>query len=618
MTFNQTHVSDTLTWTVSTEEPSNDTSVTNQVQCNLEVDVRDRNAIDYPASIRISDINFIEIDDPEELIASPDDLPVRYSFEIPPGDDRPTITLSITDSSDVSETATFHLSHSEAIHLASRILKGAATNEIINSLNQHFTSISKSGGFRDEIEYFTSFNEYVQLLEFIYAAESNQYADDTRTVMKRVLRPHGRYTAESPHDLETKIEQYNSKTHLGTISTGSVIVEQIYDVLSKSNKKDQIQIDSLDEISDRFGLNHDWSDLLNENQLSLLLAAYYAERGPDVFEAILHRQDPDQLPGIERSEFLEHLADTLTEHAEGKEGKNVLSASLYEHAAKIYDEIGADEQAVTASVQAHIGTGFQAMQNEEYSTAREAFRKAVRESKNSSELEGLFIFVANKEATAIQEQFKHDGDLEAALDHIESLIELINNHASSTIHINEDAPLYDVTETKDYLKEKKEVTDIDRSEVPIPDDERDDESVEEVEREYTEVRRKKRDQQFRKRVKQVYDDTCAVCGSQRRTPDGRPEVEAAHIHPAGDDGPDKIKNSLALCKLHHWAFDNGWIAVNDNYSIIVRDAPHVNGYSEFSELDGKDLVLPNDEDLYPQQESFEYHRKEHGFETSHE
>jgi len=192
------------------------------------------------------------------------------------------------------------------------------------------------------------------------------------------------------------------------------------------------------------------------------------------------------------------------------------------------------------------------------------------------------------------------------------LIEIINEHP--TIQIG---GLDDVIETKDYLEEKEEATDTEQNEVPIPDEEFED-TVEEVEREYTEVRRKKRDQKFRKRVKKVYDDTCAVCGSQRRTPDGRPEVEAAHIKRAGDHGPDKIKNAIALCKLHHWAFDNGWIAVDDNYSIIVRDAPHVNGYDDFSELAGTDLVLPNDDDLHPRQEIFEYHREQNGFETGHE
>ena len=609
MTFNQTHVSDTLTWTISIEEPSDDASVTDPVQCDLEVDVGDRNAIDYPASIRITDINFTTLDDAEELIASPDDLPVRYSFEISSSNDRPTITLSITDSGDVSETATFHLSHSEAVHLASKILNGEETDGIIELIEQHFTSVSRSTGFRGEIEHFTSFNEYVQLLDFIYGAESNRYADDARTVMKRVLRPHGPYTAESINDLETKIELYSSQPHLGDISTKDVVVEHIYDVLSQSSNKENITIDSLDEISTRLNLNHDWSKLLTETELSLILAAYYVERGPDGVEAVLHRQDPDQLHDIERSKSPEHLADTLIQHAEETKKENALVASLYEHAAEIYDAIGADEQAARATTQSQINTAFQAIEEEDHTTVRESFRNAVRESAEYPNLGGEFIFTANQEATAIKKQFQHDGDLETARDNIESLTEIINEHP--TIQIE---GLDDVIETKEYLEEKKEATDTDQSEVPIPDDERDDASLKDVEREYTEVRRKQRDQQFRDRVIQVYNGTCAICGSQRRTPDGRPEVEAAHIQPAGDDGPDKIKNGIALCKLHHWAFDNGWIAVNDNYSIIVRDAPHVNGYDGFSELEGTDLVLPSDDGLHPEQEFFEYHREAHGFE----
>jgi putative restriction endonuclease len=171
-----------------------------------------------------------------------------------------------------------------------------------------------------------------------------------------------------------------------------------------------------------------------------------------------------------------------------------------------------------------------------------------------------------------------------------------------------------VTETKEYLEEKDGTTDTEQSDVPIPDEERDEEQITEtVEREYTEVRRKQRDQQFKQRVKQVYDETCAVCGSRRRTPDGRPEVEAAHIQPVRDGGPDKVRNGIALCKLHHWAFDQGWLAVDNDYSIIVREAPHVNGYDGFAELDGTDLILPSDDDLHPELEFFEYHRKEHGF-----
>jgi len=607
MSFKQTHTSGNLTWTVSIKELSASSSVTDPVQCELEVDVVDRNVINYPASIRIVDINFTALDDPEKLIASPDDLPVQHSFEIPAGDGRPTIRIKLTDSGDVAETVTCDLSYAEVIHLASRILNDRDADETVDLIKQHFTSVSGSDGFRGEIEYFTSFEEYVQILDFIYSHEKPRHRNDAGTVKKRVLRPYSKYWAESIQDLETKIEFWNSQPHLDHISTGDVVVEHIYDVLSQSNKKQNTTADSFEEISTQLDLNHNWSKILTENELSLLLAAYYAERGPDAVEPVLHRQDPDRLPNVDWDAFPEHLADTLTEHAEENEKENVLVASLHEHAANIYDDAGEDEQAARATTQSYINTAFQAIDNNRHTTVRESFRNAVHESADYPNLGGVFIFAANQEATAIKKQFQHDGNLETARDNIESLIEIINEHP--TIQIG---GLDDVIETRDYLEEKEEATDTEQNEVTIPDDELEDD-IQDVERDTTEVPRKQRDQQLKKRVKQVYDNTCAVCGSQRRTPDGRPEVEAAHIKQASDGGPDKIKNSLTLCKLHHWGFDNGWIAVTNDLVIIVKDAPHVNGYEEFSKLNGNELILPDNEDLYPEQEYFQYHREAHGF-----
>ncbi|WP_244531481.1 HNH endonuclease [Halogranum amylolyticum] len=62
-------------------------------------------------------------------------------------------------------------------------------------------------------------------------------------------------------------------------------------------------------------------------------------------------------------------------------------------------------------------------------------------------------------------------------------------------------------------------------------------------------------------------------GKSRETPSGDPEVEAAHIYPRSENGADDPRNGLALCKLHHWAFDSGWLAVSDDYEILVKDVP---------------------------------------------
>ncbi len=39
-------------------------------------------------------------------------------------------------------------------------------------------------------------------------------------------------------------------------------------------------------------------------------------------------------------------------------------------------------------------------------------------------------------------------------------------------------------------------------------------------------------------------------------------------------------NGLALCKLHHWAFDEHLIAINDSYNLIVSSGFEERGHSE--------------------------------------
>lgn len=130
---------------------------------------------------------------------------------------------------------------------------------------------------------------------------------------------------------------------------------------------------------------------------------------------------------------------------------------------------------------------------------------------------------------------------------------------------------------------------------------------------YTEVRQRIRDAVFRRLVRQVYDETCAICGQRRETPNGNPEVEAAHIYPKEDSSPDVVQNGLALCKLHHWAFDNGWLSVSDDYEILVKEAPDRDGYYEFKQLEGKRLKLPDNDAVMPAPMYLEQHRELKGF-----
>jgi putative restriction endonuclease len=133
---------------------------------------------------------------------------------------------------------------------------------------------------------------------------------------------------------------------------------------------------------------------------------------------------------------------------------------------------------------------------------------------------------------------------------------------------------------------------------------------------YTDVERQVRDTAFSELVKAAYDETCAICGRRRETPDGQPEVEAAHIYPKRKGGADDVRNGLALCKLHHWAFDSGWLSLTNGYEMLVRDAPERDGYHEFKQLEGRRIRLPDQERMEPDSMYLERHREIHRFDSS--
>ena len=69
-------------------------------------------------------------------------------------------------------------------------------------------------------------------------------------------------------------------------------------------------------------------------------------------------------------------------------------------------------------------------------------------------------------------------------------------------------------------------------------------------------------------VKQVYNDTCQVCGTRLQIP-GKGASDAAHIRGLGSphNGPDIIENILCLCPNHHRTFDSGAWALTDDFKV---------------------------------------------------
>jgi putative restriction endonuclease len=107
-------------------------------------------------------------------------------------------------------------------------------------------------------------------------------------------------------------------------------------------------------------------------------------------------------------------------------------------------------------------------------------------------------------------------------------------------------------------EEYEEKLDVDGSEAPS-----------EAPRRETTVLRIVRDTRQARRIKELYDYGCQVCGVRLETP-ARPYAEAAHIRPLGapHNGPDTLNNILCLCPNHHVLFDHGSITIDEDLSLV--------------------------------------------------
>jgi len=119
---------------------------------------------------------------------------------------------------------------------------------------------------------------------------------------------------------------------------------------------------------------------------------------------------------------------------------------------------------------------------------------------------------------------------------------------------------------------------------------------------------------FKTKIKELYEDSCAVCGIRRYNKAQNPEVEAAHIYPVEKDGTDDLRNGLSLCKLHHWAFDGGLFVIEDNFDIkVLPEILNDQNYQEIYRFDGKKINLPKNKVITPNKLYLSEHRKIHNF-----
>jgi len=139
----------------------------------------------------------------------------------------------------------------------------------------------------------------------------------------------------------------------------------------------------------------------------------------------------------------------------------------------------------------------------------------------------------------------------------------------------------------------------------------------EIRRRYVtrQVQQRLHQQEFRERVLEAYRRHCAICRLRKDT-----LLDAAHI--LGDrteEGIPSVPNGIALCSLHHRAFDSYLLTVRPDYTIEIRkdvleetDGPMlIHGLQGFHNqsigLPGRDRHRPDRERLAARYEKFRQH-----------
>jgi putative restriction endonuclease len=117
-----------------------------------------------------------------------------------------------------------------------------------------------------------------------------------------------------------------------------------------------------------------------------------------------------------------------------------------------------------------------------------------------------------------------------------------------------------------------------------------------------------RDPAFCRVVREAYDFRCAASGWRILLPDGCPMVEAAHLIPFSETHDDDPRNGIALAPTFHWALDRFLIAPGPDLKWHVSPVldSRIRDNTELLEFEGKNLLLPKKQKLWPKQEALEW------------
>jgi putative restriction endonuclease len=111
-------------------------------------------------------------------------------------------------------------------------------------------------------------------------------------------------------------------------------------------------------------------------------------------------------------------------------------------------------------------------------------------------------------------------------------------------------------------------------------------------------------QSFQAVVLEAYHGHCAITQTKIR-----PVLQAAHIRPVTEGGEHRLDNGLLLRSDVHTMFDRGYLAIDDNYRLLV--SPRLRGEfgngERFYAKAGEVIELPDRKIDRPQREFLQWH-----------
>jgi tetratricopeptide (TPR) repeat protein len=601
-----------VTWDLLTQPDPDVEDVSVPVQGTLSVSAIED--MEFPLTIRVISNNckYIELEDWKKSIESPTDLPVKFGFLLSYSEERQHITIQINDNIGSEIRPRCNVRSSHVANLSSHVLVNTDIEKVRSDIHDYY-SASKPlaySSFRKDARKHVGYEGYYQILNYLYKHDQKEHDELAEQIMrsmkKHVVSEKGEYFAKSMASLEDMLEYYDELDYLPSLVNEyrHELRGYLQEVLAKEAAAGG-NFQTANEHISKSIKHFEQADRTEINTPAILkqyaIKALINESDGDFEEAANLYEDAADEADEDDSRVYEIWSILSLAKQDFADGNYEQGKQRVENIPEDYDDVNlVDLRKLTILIDLF----------DDYKQGVRSEAKRVFKRDELPHLPGVVV----------EEGTYRDITAQLEIDYSSAYSMLLNRQRISQLGqdpgINKSfktAIVDGITPGGMDTDEKRDST-ADGGTAP---EKRAMSSIAKDtathSRPIVETERKQRDPRFTQNVYEAYDNTCAICGSQRETPDGRPEVEAAHIQPVADDGSDEIVNGIALCRLHHWAFDEGWISISEDYTILVKNAPDANGYDDFIQFQDERMVLPDDENHWPAEEYLAHHRQTQEF-----